>query len=290
MSKQLIDRQEQGYLIAQMNGSVKRINDASYIVNSQSGNGSYKINATALGWDCSCPDHSFRGIKCKHIYAVEISYAIRKEVEIRRIEPVSAQCCVLCKSSNIVKDGLRHNKYGDIQKYNCRGCNHYFTINLGFEKMHATPQIITTVMQLYFTGESFRNVQKFLKLQGVKMSHVAVYKWIRKYVSLMAGYLEKIQPKVGDAWRTDELYVKIKGNMRYLYAIMDDQTRFWIAQQVADSKYVADITPMFKRAKEAAGKRPNIIISDGTPNFHVAFKSILYEYLTKTKTCKACSL
>ena len=31
-------------------------------------------------------------------------------------------------------------------------------------------------MQLYFTGESFRNVQKFLKLQGVKVSHVAVHK------------------------------------------------------------------------------------------------------------------
>ena len=70
---------------------------------------------------------------------------------------------------------------------------------IGFEKMkHPIPQGITTAMQLYFSGESFRNVQKFLKLQGVKMSHVAVYKWIRKYVTLMQTYLEKIQPKVGD--------------------------------------------------------------------------------------------
>ena len=67
-------------------------------------------------------------------------------------------------------------------------------------------------MQLYFTGESFSNVQKFLKLQGVKVSHVAVYKWINKYVTLMEKYLEKIKPKVGEACRTDELYLKIKGN------------------------------------------------------------------------------
>ena len=39
MSKQLIDRQEQGRIIAEMNGSVKRISEKSYIVNSQSGNG-----------------------------------------------------------------------------------------------------------------------------------------------------------------------------------------------------------------------------------------------------------
>jgi hypothetical protein len=30
-----------------------------------------------------------------------------------------------------------------------------------------------------------RNDQKFLKLQEVKMSHVAVYKWTKKYVGLM---------------------------------------------------------------------------------------------------------
>ena len=94
------------------------------------------------------------------------------------------------------------------------------------------------------------------------MSHIAVYKWIKKYVTLMQTYLEKIQPQVGDAWRTDELFVKIKGDMKYLYAVMDDETRFWIAQQVADSKSIADITPMFKKAKELAGKRPNVLSSN----------------------------
>jgi transposase-like protein len=276
MSKQLIDRKQQGYLITQMNGSIKRLSETGYTVRSQSGNGTYEINSTNLGWKCSCADHTYRGVKCKHIFAVEISFALRKEVEVRKIEPVGIAGCIYCNSFNIVKDGLRHNKYGDLQKYNCRGCNRYFTINLGFEKMHATPQIITTAIQLYFTGESFRNVQKFLKLQGVDMSHVAVYKWIKKYVTLMQTYLEKIQPNVGGAWRTDELYVKIKGNMKYLYAIMDDETRFWIAQQVADTKYTADVKPLFKLAKELTGKRPDALISDGAPNFHDAFKKEFY--------------
>jgi len=51
--------------------------------------------------------------------------------------------------------------------------------------MHATPQMIPSAVQLYFTGESFRNVKRFLELKGVKMSHVSIYKWIRKYVGLM---------------------------------------------------------------------------------------------------------
>jgi hypothetical protein len=59
--------------------------------------------------------------------------------------------------------------------------------------------------------------------------------------------------------------------MKYLYALMDDQTRFWIAQEVADTKYTADITPLFKHGKEVTGKRPKTLITDGAQNFHEAF-------------------
>ena len=142
--------------------------------------------------------------------------------------------------------------------------------------MHATPQMVTSAMQLYFTGESFRNVKRFLELQGVKMSHVAVYRWIRKYVGLMQTYLEKNKPNVGDEWRTDELFLKVRGNMKYLYALTDDETRFWITQQVADTKYTGNINPLFKEGKELTGKRPNTLISDGAPNFNDAFKKEFY--------------
>jgi transposase-like protein len=271
MSKTAINRQHEGMVIAQLEGAIKRINETKYAVKSQNGSGDYDVCSTDLGWVCSCPDHKFRSVKCKHIFAVEISFALRKEVEVARIEPLDINCCIFCNSSNIVKDGLRHNKRGDIQKYECRECNRYFTINLGFERMSATPQIITSALQLYFTGESLRNVQKFLKLQGVNINHNTVYRWMKKYVGLMQTYLEKITPNVSDAWRADELYLKVKGNPKYLYALMDDQTRFWIAQQVADTKYTSNVRPLLQNGKDLAGKRPNTFITDGAPNFHDAF-------------------
>jgi putative transposase len=92
----------------------------------------------------------------------------------------------------------------------------------------------------------------------------------------MEKYLDKITPKFSTAWRTDELYLKVKGNTMYLYALMDDETRFWIAQQVAETKNTADITPLFSKGKEVAGTRPNTLISDGAPNFHTAFNRELY--------------
>jgi transposase-like protein len=229
-----------------------------------------------LGWTCTCLDFHYRDIKCKHVWAVEFSLRVRQEVEQRVIEPITdIHTCIFCGSDRIVRDGIRHNKYGDIQKFNCKACGKYFTINLGFERMRASPKAITSAMQLYFTGESLRNVQKFLRLQGVNVSHVAVYKWIRKYVGLMEKYLDKIKPNVSDTWRADELYVKIKGNMKYLFALMDDETRFWIAQEVADTKYTHDAKGLFRKGVEVTGKKPLTLVTDGLHSYHEAF---LQEY------------
>jgi putative transposase len=120
---------------------------------------------------------------------------------------------------------VRHNDYGDIQVFYCKECGKHFFMNAGFEGMKTRPQDITAAMQLYFSGLSFRNVTKALKLRGVKVSHVAVYKWINKYVSLMEQYIEKIQPNVSDTWRADEIWVRVKGDMKYVFAVMDDRTR-----------------------------------------------------------------
>jgi transposase-like protein len=135
------------------------------------------VRTTGIGWNCECADYKFRGVKCKHIFAVEISYAIRETVRQEVvIQQITAKSCPQYKSLHLVKHGIRYNKYGDIQRFSCKDCHKRFTINIGFEKMRATPQIITEAIQLYFSGESFRNVKQFLRLQSVNISHVAVYK------------------------------------------------------------------------------------------------------------------
>ena len=61
---------------------------------------------------------------------------------------------------------------------------------------------------------------------------------------------------------------------------MNDETRFWIAQQVADTKYTANINPLFREGKEVTGKRHSTLISDGARNFNDSFKR---EFYTNTK-------
>ncbi len=268
-------REERGQAIAKLDGQVKRIADFTYTVKSQSGKGEYIISKVDGEWGCECPDNKYRHVKCKHIHAIEFSKSIRAEVAISRVIPeLNIQNCQYCGSSEIVKNAVRHNKHGDIQRYLCKSCGKRFSINIGFEKMRATPQVITSAMQLYFTGESYRNVQKFLKLQGVNVDHSTVLRWVRKYIRLMENYVEKLKPNVSDTWRADELYLKVKGNMKYLFAMMDDETRFWIAQEMAETKEKHDARTLFFRAKRLMAKQPKTLITDGLTSYSLACQQV----------------
>ena len=264
-------RCERGMQICDLGNQVRRLDENTYSVKSQSGNGVYQVRATEAGWLCSCPDSTFRGEKCKHTVAVELSRKIRTEVELGVLAPFNTtDSCIYCGSKHIVKDGKRKNKSGEIQIFNCLDCKRYFTVNLGFEGMKHSPKAITTAMQLYFSGTSLRNTQKALRLMGVEVSHVAVLKWIRKYVSLMDKYLDRLTPQVSDTWRADELWVKVKGDRKYLFAMMDDETRFWIAQQVSNVKEGANASRLFMEAKRMAGKQPTTLITDALPSYAMA--------------------
>ena len=41
---------------------------------------------------------------------------------------------------------------------------------------------------------------------------------------------------MGDALYANEIYVKIRGKLKYIFVMMDDETRFWIVQAVVDRK------------------------------------------------------
>ena len=199
-------REERGHAIAQLSGQIKRLDDCTYTVKSQSHNGEYTVSKISHEWVCNCPDNTYRHVICKHIFAVDFSSQLRSRVASDKpkafiVSELTAQVCQCCGSSNLKKDGLRKNKSGTIQKFWCRECHHYFTINIGFEKMKHNPQAITTAMQLYFSGESLRNTQNSLRLLGVQVSHKTIFMWIKKYVALMKDYADRITPNVSDASR-----------------------------------------------------------------------------------------
>src|SRR4030042_4794210 len=130
-------RETRGLEIAKAKeAQISRIDQATYEVLSQSGNGEYTVCLSEDEWRCECPDHHFRGVKCNDIWAVEFSLKMRKQVrENVVIQEVSVSDCVFCHSSNVKRFGVRHNKSGCIQRFLCSDCGKTFSVNIGFEKM-----------------------------------------------------------------------------------------------------------------------------------------------------------
>ena len=47
-----------------------------------------------------------------------------------------------------------------------------------------------------------------------------------------------------------------KGNPKFFFGIMSDETRFQIAQMVSADKKTSDVWPMFREAEAKAGRWP----------------------------------
>jgi transposase len=73
-----VSREVKGKAIAE-NGNVKKVNDHSFKVKSQSGKGIYEVKATPNGMTCTCPDFVYHGGKCKHIQATRYYLEIEKD-------------------------------------------------------------------------------------------------------------------------------------------------------------------------------------------------------------------
>src|SRR5437867_6633354 len=105
-----------GLTIAAKGAQIKRINKLSYSVRSQSNGLWYSvveeygnsIEGTKARWVCSCPDHLYRKVQCKHIYAVLFSKELRKQIVASQdvveliAEPLSSEIvCPKCKGASV---------------------------------------------------------------------------------------------------------------------------------------------------------------------------------------------
>jgi len=76
--------------------------------------------------------------------------------------------CPKCKSEELCKDGIAKHK----ERFRCKGCNFRFTV----EHIGKPELLKRTALILYLEGLGFRSIGRYLKI-----SHVAVYNWIKEY-------------------------------------------------------------------------------------------------------------
>lgn len=237
----------------------------------------YIVSKTGNLLICECQDHQENGSDCKHIKVVLDTLKSNKTQDpepFRMVYRTEIKICKYCDSGDIKKNGVRVKKSSTTQRYKCRECGKRFSGNFGFERMRYDQSTITMAMQMSFSGMSLRDIADCLEQHGVSITNRGIYGWLAKYSAMTAKYLRSITPRVSEKWRTDEINLWISGNRQWLYAMMDDSTRYLIATQVSARKFTESVTPMFMQATTVANMIPETLISDGARNFHDAWKQL----------------
>lgn len=68
---------------------------------------------------------------------------------------------------------------------------------------------------------SYRDISEILRERGVYVCHTTIYRWVQEYNKVLYFLWKKSNRKVGDSWRMDETYIKVKGKWYYLYRAID---------------------------------------------------------------------
>jgi putative transposase len=70
---------------------------------------------------------------------------------------------------------------------------------------------------------SYRDVEELLSIRGVTVDHATIQRWVFKFTPLMESTFRKRKKRVGNSWRMDETYIKVKGEWMYLYRAVDKE-------------------------------------------------------------------
>jgi len=148
--------------------------------------------------------------------------------------------------------------------------------------MKNSPKTITLTLDLYFKGVSQRKIVDHLKqFEGVEITQPTILSWIKKYLKLLAKYSEKYKADVGNIWHCDEttVFIKKEGEKKYyewIWNLMDAKTRYLLACQVTETRYVKDARKPLQKAKEVTEVKPDAIVTDGLPAYNEAIKAEYY--------------
>ena len=143
--------------------------------------------------------------------------------------------CKRCGSPFVIKYGKSH---GKRQVYFCKSCGRQFVLRPdGLEHMREDHETIALALDLYFKGLSLRKVARhLLEVHGKAVSHVAIYKWLKNFVGLASEFVCELEPNLSGVWFADEMALKVRGNWRWLWNIMDRDTRFMLASIVSSER------------------------------------------------------
>lgn len=147
-----------------------------------------------------------------------------------------------------------------------------------FRYFHSSPEIIRMVVMLYVRYPlSLRNVEDLLFERGYDFCHETVRLWWNRFGPMFAAEIrrQRVSHMRGFRhwrWHLDEMYVKLNGEMVYLWRAVDHEGEI-LESFVTKKRDKSAALAFMKKALKRHGK-PEAIVTDGLRSYPAAMREL----------------
>ncbi|MFI9604778.1 IS6 family transposase [Streptomyces sp. NPDC052043] len=108
---------------------------------------------------------------------------------------------------------------------------------------------------------SCREVEELLLERGIIVSYERVRAWCATFGPTYATQLRRRQPRPGDKWHLDEVFIKVNGKMQYLWRAVDHDGNV-LDILVQDRRDTAAARRFFRKLLKGLEYVPRVIVTD----------------------------
>jgi putative transposase len=147
-----------------------------------------------------------------------------------------------------------------------------------FRWFDSSPEVIRLVVLMYVKYPlSLRNVEDLLAERGIDICHKTVRLWWNRFGPMFAAEIRRkrvdhMRAYTHWRWHLDEVYVRINGEMRYLWRAVDHEGEV-LESFVTKTRDQAAALKFIKKALKRHG-RPKAIVTDGLRSYKAAMKEL----------------
>jgi putative transposase len=136
-------------------------------------------------------------------------------------------------------------------------------------------ELISHAVWLYHVFSlSFRDVELILAERGVVVSYESIRRWCLKFAASFADKLRRRRPRPGDKWYMDEVFIRIRGELHYLWRAVD-QDGIVLDVLVQRRRDAGAAKRFFKRLLKGLQYVPRVLITDKLGSYGAAKRALM---------------